>query len=195
MVSSAKNGYRILTVLRTPAAKEPPHVALANLSPDEASLQRWRKQWGAIVSAEAGRELRLQTAGHPAQPHIVTGELLAVEFELQDWLRRAWRGDKDALHFVQQSISRQKGAWEFQSGRIELVPENLWSTICLMFLHDRALDKAAYCQWADCRTPYFRRNRKTQVYCSDVCQHEALLKQKRQWFRENRGKGPVTRLA
>ena len=194
MVSSAKDGYRIVTRLRVPAAKEPLHVALANLHEDEASLRRWRKQWGHIIESDKAKTLGLSVTG----PEITVSVFdvdpltrkfrgpLSREFILQRWLREAWCAERDAIQFLQRSIAEDKGSWEFQAGRIELVPTDLWTTVCIMFLQDRNLGKIARCKRKDCSSLYFRRNRKTQIYCSDVCQHAALLEQKRHWWNTNR---------
>lgn len=189
---ASSGSYKIVTMLKVPPSKAPPHVLLANLVRDDASLRGWRKRWGNLLSTGRARELGIAVDA-PGQRHIISGELLAAEFELQERLRRAWRGDKDALRFIQQSVAKQKGTWEFQSGRIELIPEDLWTALCMIFLQDHAEGRAACCAQTGCPTPYFRRSRATQVYCSADCQAAALREQKRHWWNANRA-NQITKL-
>jgi hypothetical protein len=60
-----------------------------------------------------------------------------------------------------------------------------------MVYFQRNADRARHCLNKDCPAPYFfaPRKKKGQRYCSEKCAAQGLKDQKKQWWRDNRGKG------
>lgn len=56
-----------------------------------------------------------------------------------------------------------------KDGSIELITENLWSFVCVLFLRDYFAGIARVCESPDCTNPYFLAKRGGQKYCSHVC--------------------------
>jgi hypothetical protein len=82
-----------------------------------------------------------------------------------------------------------KGEIPDEDIRDALPPDTLLEQAMVYF--QRNSDRARRCPNADCPAPYFfaPRKKKRQRYCSVKCAKAALLKQKRDWWRENRGIG------
>lgn len=163
-LTSSKGGrYKITAFLRSGRglAKEPPHEALANLRDDVAAGWTFYDRWGALVSESLITEEQASSlrSAAVASPY--------VNLEYRDHLRRAWRGDRNSLDFIERSAGQyMRFSWSFKSGQIELLPEDLWSTICLLFLRDRAAHKIGFCENPDCAQPYFIRRKVTQKFCT-----------------------------
>jgi hypothetical protein len=155
---------------RNPNTTEPPHRAFANMQDDKAAGWAFYDRWGTLMA-------------ETADPKSFTPEKLEsfwrakgfdcplISLELRDALRQAWRGEPAGkgeltLRYIEDSAGRyMKFSWVFKAGRAELVAEDLWSAICVLFLRDRAAHKTAVCENPDCPAPYFIRKRKTQKFC------------------------------
>ena len=171
MVSSGK-GYKITVYLKAgqnskATAREQPHEAFVNMQDDEASLHAFIDRWGAVVSESPG-----------------FGKYDGPNLDLRDHLREAWRGNETKLRFIEDSVGRyMRSKWMFNRGHIEIVADDLWSTICVLFLRDRAAHKTGICTNPACHSPYFIRKRKTQKYCeAGPCTAEAQRRHKLDWW-------------
>jgi hypothetical protein len=167
MISSDK----ITVYLRAKKAGEAPHEAFANLQKDEASFNRFVKTWGRAT----GQPLFDYFGGPSA--------------EYQDWLQKAWRGDKAAIDKIVRQINQHfRTSMAFDKGRIELIMDDLVGTSFLLFLRDHSAGRTAVCANPACPNPYFVKKRETQKYCgAGPCTEKAQLEYKRNWWRENRG--------
>jgi hypothetical protein len=120
--------------------KEPPHVALANLLLDDKALAAFTRRYGLVFV-------------DPAQ--------------LQDLLRKAWRGDKEALEYLTQKNHRASVC--IRPDGVSIIADDAGTCACLLFLHDCLNGKTAICASPDCPAPYFLRARKGQKFCSHRC--------------------------
>lgn len=120
--------------------KEPPHVALANLLPDEKSLAKFTRTYG-----------------------VIAGDAL----HFRDILRKAWEGDRSMLEWMSQRHNR--ASVYVESSGLRITADDAWEGACLLFLLDRQVGRAAKCASPDCPAPYFLRVRKGQKFCSHRC--------------------------
>ena len=190
MVSSGNKGYKVTAYLqagRNPkaAASEQPHEALANMRDDVAAQWAFHDRWGTLYHEQSATPAQFEAMRSAQMPPP------ALSLELRDNLRKAWRGDEPSIDFIELSAGLyMRFAWVFKPRRVELVPEDLWSTICVLFLRDRAAGRIAICANPDCDIPYFIKKRKTQKYCvAGSCTEQAQREQKRLWWIWNMGKG------
>ncbi len=151
---------------RNPNIKEPPHEAFANMQDDRAAGWAFYDRWGSLMAESAITPEQLESLYRAKSfPCPV------IDFERRDALRQAWRGEEAVrgelpLQYIEDSAGRyMKFSWVFKAGNAELVAEDLWSAICVLFLRDRAAGKTAVCENPDCPAPYFIRKRKTQKFC------------------------------
>jgi predicted RNA-binding Zn ribbon-like protein len=151
MISSSS---KFMVSLIHPQRKhEFPHEALANMGDDSAASQAFAASWGGLWTDEQAKAI------------AATGqELEGIYRTLRDILRRAWRGDKDAIASLE-GMTRTQFRWHFNGKHAELTPEDLWTAIVLLFLRDHAAGRTAICANPGCPSPYFVRKRKTQKYC------------------------------
>jgi hypothetical protein len=88
----------------------------------------------------------------------------------RDILRKAWKTDSDADLTAVDGISRlaQGSAWWSSAieKHIELIVDNPFGVLCVLFLRDYAAKRLGICANPDCQTPYFVKSRKTQKVCS-----------------------------
>jgi hypothetical protein len=165
---------------RNNSKKEQPHEALANLRDEAAASWAFFDRWGPLhseqlIPLEKAKELRDAKLPPPY-----------VNLEWRDHLRAAWRGDKDAIEFLERYTSGghySRFHWHFQRGRLELEAEDLWTTICLLFLRDRVAHKIAICENPDCASPFFIRSRCTQKFCEagPCVEYGARIRANRWW--------------
>lgn len=164
MTSSKVGRYKItaqLTMGKAPKNGEPPHAELANMGDDVAAGWAFYDRWGALVSdnltpPEQAERLR----AHRIIPCPYTS------LEQRNVLREAWRGDEHALEYIKRSAGQyMRFAWEFNGKEIALLPEDLWSTMALFFLRDRAANRLGICENPGCHSPYFVKRRSSQKLC------------------------------
>jgi hypothetical protein len=163
---------------RNPKTKEPPHEAFANMQDSPVAGWAFYDRWGALYD---------ESLVTPEQAASARADQLPCPYgglELRDNLRSAWRGDERALAFIERSAGAyMKFSWVFRAGRAELVAEDLWSAICVLFLRDRAAHKTAICENPDCPNPHFIRKRKTQKFCEagPCVEYGARLRANKWW--------------
>lgn len=111
----------------------------------------------------------------------------------QDGLRQAWRGDASAITEIERQVADAlEVRASVDAGGVELVTENLWSLICVLFLRDYCAGKAKMCASPDCPNPCFLESREGQKYCSHTC----AVRENVRRFRKNhprKGKSKQTR--
>jgi hypothetical protein len=166
--------------------KAPPHQVFANLP----RIDIVATGAAGILDNPLGRELRRDAAGNML-PELV--ELKAIEVftrrygvicgqvdettgrfdedaatftDAQDTLRKAWAGDDEAIYEVEaQARDALKARPSVRARSVELIMNDLWSLICLLFLMDHSAGKTGVCGNPECPAPYFLRKRKDQKYC------------------------------
>jgi len=181
MTSSSAKGHKI-EILLTMGSNENPHTAFANLTNDGSALRKFVSRSGNLTATGKYKSLGLQVFA-PGQLDI-SGEPQYPEFQLQAELRQAWRGDQNALRFVHESVeSHMKTTWDFRRAKPEVAAEDLWSTICVLFLRDRAAGKTAICANPNCLSPFFLKKRRTQKFCdAGDCVAYAQRQYARKWW-------------
>lgn len=144
--------------------KEPPHVALANLRPETAALLAFTRRYGVVSR------------------HTLSGFISASDTgRFGEHLRQAWRGDEKVLSQIGVDLSARL---RVGPTGLEIVVDNLWTLIRLMFLRDWVAGRAKVCTSPDCPAPYFLAVRKGQKFCSQRC--AVLINVRR--FREREAK-------
>lgn len=131
--------------------KDPPHVALANLRDEPTSALRFTRTYGVIA---------FDYNGEPRTIPVI--DLLRS----RDKLRRAWDGDEEV---VLEILNSPQAILLVRPGGIEIVVENLWTLVCVMFARDFWDERLKKCQSPDCPAPYFLPVRKGQKFCSQRC--------------------------
>jgi hypothetical protein len=169
---------------RNPNIKEPPHEAFANMQDDRAAAWAFYDRWGPLMTESPTSPEQLESFYRAKNfPCPV------IDLELRTALRQAWRGEKAGegelpVRYIEDSAGRyMKFSWIFKAGKAELVAEDLWSAICVLFLRDRAAHKTAVCENPDCPAPYFIRKRKTQKFCEagPCVEYGARLRANKWW--------------
>lgn len=153
--------------------KDPPQVALANLHDDPAAALRFTRSYGVLALDYRGEARTI-----PVQ-HV---------FGFRDRLRPAWDGDEEAVLRI---LNGEKPAelWPRPTG-MEIVIEDLWTLVQVMFARDFWDGRVKKCQNPDCSVmPYFLAARKGQKFCSQKC---AVLINVRH-FREREAQRTVTK--
>ena len=133
--------------------KEEPHVALANLRDDPAETWRFTCTYGVLA-----REYRGEARTIP----------VADVFAFRDELRQVW-GDHDERAVSKWLSDDVKGALWVRHFGTEIVVENLWTLIRLMFMRDYRDERLTKCARPDCVRPYFLAVRKSHKFCSHHC--------------------------
>ena len=174
-----------LTVPRKPDAppNAQPHEELVNIGDDAASVDNFLKRWGQVDAP-----LKTENVEDGGEKHTVIRvrhplwDRSGLEVGYRNALRGAWVSDPklleefagpppyrnapSALIFIyEQARLYNKTRWLFANGGIQLIPDSLWSTICMLFLRDHAAHKTGFCANPECANPYFLRKRRTQKYC------------------------------
>jgi len=149
--------------------KRPPHEVFANLpTRDFNTGQVTVKPVSGVVKAKVV-EAFVKKYGL-VSGSIGVGESFTEDVvyfaDAQDILRRAWMGDIEAIREIEQQVADVlEAVAAVKPQGIELVTENLWSFICVLFLLDHAAGKTGVCGNPDCFTPYFIHKRTDQKYC------------------------------
>lgn len=174
----ARMAYSKLTMfLIHPALKnELPHESLANIGDDSAACQAFAATWGSLWEKETASAVGL------------AGVDLEEVYRLQrDQLRKAWRGDqKEVENLEGQHMPTSFYRWHFKGKRAELIPNDLWSAIVLLFLRDHAAGRTAICANPDCPAPHFIRKRRTQKFCeSGPCVEYGARLRANKWWHEH----------
>jgi hypothetical protein len=161
-----------------------PHVELANmrLPASPKVLIGFFRRYGAL-DASVNYIENISSMGPPDIPasemlNLGHAKLVKQDFsitvqalvEAQATLRMAWRGDRTMFVPMEQAIKRGEFLVASPVRRDDLLTtRDLWSFICYIFLLDHEQDKARICEFRDCSTPYFVKQRKDQEYCSHRC--------------------------
>lgn len=174
--------------------KQPPHVRFANLplahpenlplaefaSPplDPNAVKTFIKEYGVVRAVVINGPFVPAELGRPrAEPYFQ--EHSAELANVHAVLRRAWAGNpSEADEFEGMTGTERLSAastielwaasdvkFHYSDQGIELVAKNLWTFICLLFLHDYGAGRTGICARPDCPTPYFLKKRRTQRYC------------------------------
>jgi hypothetical protein len=149
--------------------KEPPHVALVNLRTDPAAALRFTRTYG-VLSLHYKEEATSLSVGDV--------------FRFRDYLQGAWQDDAVFLKMLNDPNPTKATLWTRRSG-MEIVINDLWTLIRVMFSRDCWDGRARKCASPDCPAPFFLAVRKGQKFCSQRC---AVLVNVRR-FRESQGKG------
>jgi hypothetical protein len=184
-------GFRLgvlLVAVRYPEllALEQPHEALANLHGDEAAIRQFTDRWGKLLAPGKAAILGL---GAIQEGPGIAGDYQHPALNLQKALRAAWTGNPFALQVIHDSVTRDmKTTWDFRDGQLQVAADDLWSTICILFLRDHAANRTAICENPDCRAPFVK-GRATQKFCgaaecAQYAQRKAALAQ---WYRPGGG--------
>jgi hypothetical protein len=159
----------------------PDPVDLANL-PDDADFEKWESLFrreteifGCLPPALLGSYFVL---GHcKSLPRKIANkhpreQAKFILLMFRDILRKAWKADafsSDADSTALDDISRlaQGSAWWSSAieKQIELIVDNPFGVLCVLFLRDYAAKRMGICDNPDCQTPYFVKSRKTQKVC------------------------------
>ncbi len=143
---------------------EPPHVALANLQKDYKSWKQFEGRWGDLLPpVQPDYTAPLDDTLNEKLFNTANGGL---GYGFRDVLRQAWKGDPYHLEYLQDQVGvYMRADWKFERDRIRVIPENLWSIVCITFLQDRAAGKTGVCENPTCPAPYFIKQRRTQKFC------------------------------
>ncbi len=132
--------------------KEPPHVALANMRDNPEAALRFTRLYGALHPDYTGeQDIDIQ---------------ISLVFKFRDSLRHAWDGNYVALSVVVDDV---KAEIRLNPTRMEIVPENLWALIRVIFARDFWDRRTGKCENPECPAPYFLLARKGQKFCSQKC--------------------------
>jgi hypothetical protein len=149
------NKITVYLLTRNPRAKDPLHVALANMRDEPEEIAAFAKRWGSnATDPDLEDSPAWPCTGVEALPRWAN--LRAVRNVLRD----AWRGKRSVrgMGIVFASI-------QVTGERIEVSPGNLVQTAFLLFMRDHLEGRTAICENPECPTPYFIRKRKTQKAC------------------------------
>jgi hypothetical protein len=162
---TSSNQITVYLMTGKAAAKQPPHEAFANLQDDDAAVRAFKREWGPISKLP-----------------MVDAQFLYW----RDTLRKAWRGDADAVEEIQRwNNLYMMTSLKFSSGRIEMESDHLLGTIHLLFLRDHLAGKTAICDNPDCAQPYFIKRRATQKFCeSRACSAYAQRQYALKWWND-----------
>lgn len=147
----------------------PPHKLLVNLpAQDIETGLKTKKPVSGLADAklmEAFVRKYGVVSGHIREDGTFDED--AAHFtDAQDMLRKAWRGDTDAIKEIEQQVRvALEVSPSVRAKGLEITTENLWTFICVLFLLDEAAGKVGVCGNPECVSPYFLRKRKDQKYC------------------------------
>jgi hypothetical protein len=184
---SSSTGWAAISVFlrlgRRPAGGSAPHEELANLLDDSKSGANFEKRWGQLISAREYRDI-IRDAWKTDPKALALFDNLAGVDSGSPAYSVALSAIPNSLLFIHDGVARHmRTTWLFRSGSIEVIPDNLWTTICILFLRDHAAGKTAICGNPDCPAPFFLRKRKTQKFCEQgPCVQFAQRKHKLDWW-------------
>jgi hypothetical protein len=173
----------------------PPHVALANVSPEPKSIVAFTKRYGPVspptsVFARGHSQARDPGRASDAAVALTPDNLLSLgsdddvretfsftlnEFaERQTRLRLAWREERTAIAELRQGVrvaNFQVSLYGASGGenKVLLRTRLLWDYISLIFLIDYDSARAKVCANRECETPYFLQQRTDKEFCSHKC--------------------------
>jgi len=133
--------------------KDPPHVALANLRLDPAAALRFTRIYGVLSLHYKGE---------------ATSVSVGDVFRFRDYLQRAWQHDEIFLKMLNDPHPTEARLWVRPAG-MEIVIEDLWTLIRVLFSRDSWAGRAKKCTSPDCPAPFFLAVRKGQKFCSQRC--------------------------
>src|SRR4051812_42923617 len=126
-----------------------PHVGLANLhASDEAALRFFRDWRELFIDLPPLDEFTHPVLGRVREQRLFADEVLApfVVRPKIELLRKAWRGDKNALRELTQTVNQSgQAGLRFKDGQIFLEIEG-WPVIAAAFLSDYEKGDIAICQ-------------------------------------------------
>jgi hypothetical protein len=150
--------------------KELAHVAFANLRVDDPrSVTGFLKQYGLLL----------------ARPMAKVFEIHHVDLaDAQRTLTAAWSGEPVTFTAMEGVVEENVNAAVLLSeGYVRLAIQNLWATICFLFLKDFQAGKIVVCGNPDCPAPYFVAKRRTQKFCeSGACTDYAHRQYALKWW-------------
>jgi hypothetical protein len=115
----------------------------------------------------------------------------------QSLLQFAWEtGSKEAIDEIRSQASKGFALEQLPAGGVvQIAATNLWTLICLLFLHDNAAGKTARCANPDCPAPFFLKSRRTQKICeAGDCVVWAQRRYALKWWHENQAKGATKKV-
>jgi hypothetical protein len=119
---------------------------------------------------------------------------LRVAWDTQDRRHRDWYLFKFREEYQQDFVLRDRWAKgegpnpQRYAALINSPPALTSLEAALFYFQTGLVDLTRHCVNATCSTPYFIAKKKSQKYCSESCAAQATREQKRDWWRENRGK-------
>jgi hypothetical protein len=126
-------------------------MALANLRRDPKVALRFTRTYGVLAERYKG------------EPRSIS---LKDVFRFSDYLQNAWQDDAAFLNLL--GDIPQTRLWVRQKGA-EVVIEDLWPLVRVMFSRDRWDGRTKKCASPDCPAPFFLAVRKGQKFCSQTC--------------------------
>lgn len=106
----------------------------------------------------------------------------------QGYLQQAWKGNEKMLAQMSDDL---KASLRFKPSGPEIVVDDLWNLIRIMFLQDHFSGRARVCANPECQTRFFLAARKGQRFCSARC--TVLINVRR--FREREAEQKARRTA
>ncbi len=153
--------------------------------------------------------------GHrpPDAESEITTQQWELAAEIQAYLRRAWEASdlrsrewfifkaRDKYHWqtvvmplvherfsAASDIEAEVSRYSEEEEAARHGPPRLTDFERAMYLFQRIADQARRCPNPDCPAPFFFAKRKNQRYCTEKCAAIGQREQKRDWWRQNRGK-------
>jgi hypothetical protein len=188
---------------------DPPHVAFANLSLDDATLRMFTQRYGPLYTPpkrSPAEEVLVSESKDPFATASALSRLFVPDLgraqKMQELLRRAWRGERFAIVELEHDLM-QKGLrpWfgvtekvlglkDAPTDALTLWADDIWTLVRIAFLMDYKEGRAKICANPDCPTPCFVESRKGQEFCTHKC--AVLINVRR--FRERQAKAEVRRM-
>ncbi len=177
--------------------KRPPHVELANLPLAVVPANEYGPSWTPPpVDPEAAKSFvkrygvlqGVVDAANEPRFHVDSTDFMSA----YNLLRKAWGGGEGVAEAVEKIQKQAKHALEIRLGSkvggLELLSNNLWGLITVLFLRDYAAGKIGRCANPDCPVPHFLKSRKTQKICeAGDCVAWAQRQYALKWWHGNKG--------
>jgi hypothetical protein len=169
-----------------------PHEEFVNLRSEVKALRMFETRWGPLFKPtkydNPEAENRIIEKFETEMNELLAAGALDIRLAYRDKLREAWKTDPQwlskvpvpdvsdesefdafprALLDIYWDVEKRMAYsnWRFRNGRIETTPEDLWASICLLFLRDHTDGRTGICANPQCPNPYFIKKRSTQKYC------------------------------
>lgn len=154
---------------------DPPHVALANLITYDTNTKINMKPKPGLTPDGAAAVKFVKQYGFPGRTPTTKFDLsdtstkisLAEIAKIQHRLRTAWRGisvSGEALRATK-TVPRSFSIRYAANGELEISTSELRNLMEVLFVIDYNAKKLGVCKNPDCQSPYFVKNRSTQVVC------------------------------